>query len=473
MCSGFANISQARCCPRLHLLLAATVRLPTGLLAHIAYITPWALADVARVALVHGTEFNRTDATERDLQVILAAFDTLDDPFLQNKDLRAFMLRKAGEQLAWQVSDYQTMARTVALFTQTKSDRQLRYLIPGWDNDVFGYSLREYIGTAQLAWASAIYCSGFFDPNFFDTPDGKVAAQHVARSTVVEILDKHFAGDTAAFRAEEALVARRSRNLDPQLRRYTYNPLRGRPLLTDYGSNYFCPVPQLINSKVSPLGIYFTCLSHFEPGFADDVGHLFEQYVGRQLTLLPDATILPEILYKEHKSEARSIDWFVIFDELVLLVEVKSAIPTEPVRLGTPDAAVEIAKKLEVAYKQIDRTAFLIAEQHPAFRQIPNDRPVLGVVVTLEPYHLANNEFFRNLLPATDISISLGSIAEVEELVTVDDSSIATLLLERETDPQRSTWALADAFTGHHHCRNTVLDAAWDATPWASANRGR
>ena len=60
--------------------------------------TPWALADAARVSLAYGTEFNRADATDRDLLQILNAYSRFDDPFLRNEDLRAFMLRMAGEQ---------------------------------------------------------------------------------------------------------------------------------------------------------------------------------------------------------------------------------------------------------------------------------------------------------------------------------------------------------------------------------------
>jgi hypothetical protein len=36
---------------------------------------------------------------------------------------------------------------------------------------------------------------------------------------------------------------------------------------------------------------------------------------------------------------------------------VKSAIPTEPVRLGTPEAAGAVLAKLGKAFKQIDGTA--------------------------------------------------------------------------------------------------------------------
>jgi hypothetical protein len=66
----------------------------------------------------------------------------------------------------------------------------------------------------------------------------------------------------------------------------------------------------------------------------------------------------------------------------LLLVEVKSAIPTEPVRLGAPDAADAIVGKLGKAVSQIDITAQLIADRDPALAAVPPGRPVLGLAVS-------------------------------------------------------------------------------------------
>jgi hypothetical protein len=60
---------------------------------------------------------------------------------------------------------------------------------------------------------------------------------------------------------------------------------------------------------------------------------LFEQYVGRQLATIPNTQLYLEILYDEGK---RSVDWIVVCDNTVILVEVKSVRRTEAVRLGIP-----------------------------------------------------------------------------------------------------------------------------------------
>lgn len=98
----------------------------------------------------------------------------------------------------------------------------------------------------------------------------------------------------------------------------------------------------------------FTGLSRYGEGFARDLGHLFEQYIGRQLRLLPGSQVLGEVTYGPRNDRRKTVDWIVILPEVVLVVEVKSAIPTEPVRLGTPEAAGAVLVKLGKAFKQID-----------------------------------------------------------------------------------------------------------------------
>lgn len=146
--------------------------------------------------------------------------------------------------MTWQALEPQALARTAAIFTQTPLLKPAKYLRPGWDAEVFGCTLQEYVGTAQLVWVSAIKCAGRFDLALFDTPDGQLIARHLSRDTVTRVLDTHFATSTPQFRAANHTAEGRA-GRDGDLRRYTYNPLRGRPLLTGFGADYLCPMPQL------------------------------------------------------------------------------------------------------------------------------------------------------------------------------------------------------------------------------------
>jgi len=435
--------------------------------------TPWALADAARVSIVSGNEYRDTIPTDRDLLEILTAYIAFTDRALKSlgkpqQAIWELMLRMSGEQLAWQEQDYSDFARTAAILTQTTPNKAPRVMHPGWDTDMLGCPLSDYVGIAQILLGAAINNAGRFDPTWLDSPGAALICQAIPKPIILQVTDAHFATDTLAFRREEK-DNRRSR--DPELRRFEHNPLRSRPFLTGFGPAYLTPAPRAIIGKASPLGLYHTGVKVLGDAFAQDFGELLEQYVGRQLQLLTDVTVLPEITYRSGRSQRSSVDWIVIFDDLVLLVEVKSRRPTQELRLASERRVDELNRMLAHAYEQIDTTAKLIAERHSAFTQVPADRPALGLIITQEPFHVANAPFQRQHLPATDTSIAVAGVSELEGLVTVIDMPVSRILRDRAADEERSTWALQSALTGHEHCRNAVLDAAWNTYPWAPAAR--
>lgn len=439
--------------------------------------TPWALADVARVSLVSGNEHRSSRTTERDLLEMLAAYSALDDPFRSAEpttgSLMAFLLRTSGEQLTWQEPDYNTHGRTTALLCHTSPVKEARCIKPGWEADVFGCTIEQYVCVTQLLWGSALQTGGWFDPAWLDTQDAAPMRQRISRDELLRVVDQHFLTTVQDFRERERIQHQRS-HAPFQLRRFDFNPLRGRPVLAGFGPKYLCPSPQLSWAKASPAGIYYTAWERYGGDFATDLGDLFEQYVGRNLRLIPNVEVFPEINYKRGRGECKSVDWFVVFDDLVLLVEVKSTMPTNEVRLGTHEAVPVLLRKLKHAYTQINISAERVLSGDAAFREIPNDRPVLGMVVTLEPFHLANAPFQRQLFPETTIPVTVASASELEALVTISDQPISSLLLDLAADHERSTWSVSTALGGHEHRNNPVMDAGWAAsrlTPAPSKTR--
>jgi hypothetical protein len=217
--------------------------------------------------------------------------------------------------------------------------------------------------------------------------------------------------------------------------------------------------------KASPLGIYYAGLEKWGTQFSADLGELFEAYVGRQLGLLPDATVLPEIAYGRKNGE-RSVDWFAVFDDCVILVEVKSTRPTEPVRLGDAKLAAALDGILSKAVRQLNTSASFIRSRQPGFEGLPTDRLLLGLVVTMEPFHTVNTPFTHDYLPACDIPFRVCSVLELEQLVTVADISAGSLLLDLMTDPNKDGWSVHGALTGHAGARNKIIDDAWATYPW-------
>lgn len=203
--------------------------------------------------------------------------------------------------------------------------------------------------------------------------------------------------------------------------------------------------------------------------FARDMGHLFEAYIGRQLRLLPDAQVHPEITHRHGRKggqQLRSVDWIVEFSDLLLLVEVKATMPTEAVRLGDLDAAESAWAKLVKASEQIDAVAGYLRDGHEAYAHItPAGRPILGLVITLEPFYLVNA---YNFLPATTTPVYVASAEELERLVTVTSTTASQLMLQHHME-HAVGWHVRESFAGHTFEPNPIVESAWHRYPWSDS----
>lgn len=432
---------------------------------------PWALADVARVSLAASARGPRERATPHDLSYILAMYNNLDEPLRAEggglEQVEAFMLRVAGEQFSWQEQDYQAAARSAAVLLHTPfpPDTMPRCITPGWEHKMLGCSLAEYVSTARILWASALANQGRFNLAYIDGPNVDPEWKTIDPAMVRRTLDTHFAIAVTDFpKADRKHAAAAA--YDRRLRRFTFNPLRARPAVTGLGPDYLCPIPQLAWAKTTLAGLYFTGLERLGNRFPEELGHLFEQYVGRQLRLIPGATVIPEIVYTGGSTRDRGVDWIIVFDDLVLLVEVKSAAPTEENRLGGPEAWKAAAEKIGKGFTQIEGTAAKIKDRHPAFAAIPDDRRVLGLVVTREPFPTANWPDVHRLFPAISIQTSITGIAELERIVTMTDTTVDRFLCEIADDPQRRHYDLVTSLPRHTFGSNPVLDQGWRSLPW-------
>ncbi|MEV7123888.1 nuclease-related domain-containing protein [Kitasatospora griseola] len=433
---------------------------------------PWGMLDAAWMSIVRGTEFRDKPATPADLDDILQLYFALEDPMfrqLAGDRLTGFLLRTAGQQFVWQVPDLTELARPVAIFQQTKPNQpeKIKAITSGWDQRLLGCSLSDYIGAATLLCGFA-RASG----------EGRLDLQQASGpllgftelttpEAMAAVIDANFVTTASALRARaeeerrKAVVSGVAR-IDPALRRHTFNPLRERPVLSGFGPGYLVPVPAAVVAKVSPYGIYYSGFAEFGQAFADDLGDLFEQYVGRHLRLVADVQVYPEVVYRAND---KSVDWIVVFDDLVLLVEVKSARPTAALRLGPADWFKEIQGKLKKAFSQLQRTADLISSGHKAFAHIPADRPVLGMVVTMEEYHLVNSLEFRSVLPSTSFPVTVAAANELEEAVTQPD--LADLLRAGSVLP--AGWSLRHGLEGRTIPLNPILARAWEELPLTKA----
>ncbi|MEV3925850.1 hypothetical protein [Actinomadura coerulea] len=119
----------------------------------------WALADMARVSLAFGNEYRSHQPTMQDINVIHGMYLEMADPFVDEPPV-THLLRLAGQQLDWQVDHYQSQARTMAILGHTSTSKSLEVLNTGWEQELLGCSLSEYVAAVRLAFVIAVHHGG-------------------------------------------------------------------------------------------------------------------------------------------------------------------------------------------------------------------------------------------------------------------------------------------------------------------------
>lgn len=424
---------------------------------------PWALSDIARVSLIGGSEFLH-DATRDDLLQCAEDYRNLFDPKLgtdQPGAAAGFLLRIGYEQLLFRQPLKGEIARNMAIFEQTSPTRDLTVIKPGWDQDLLGCSLSQYAGIGFCVYAVTTQHRGQFTTSWFNDPTLQYITNHIPLDLMREVLDREFIGDRDYFRSLAAT------NAPSPFRRFDYNPLLGRPVVR-LNNRLMVPVPPQVIRKISPVGLWYSGYERWQKLFSEDVGHLFEQYVGRVLRTIPDAQVYPEVIY-DPKRNKRSVDWIVVWHNVILLVEVKATRATKDVRMGTDQGWTDLKGRLGYAYTQLATTSDLIEQRHSEFSHIPYDLPLVGLVVTMEPFPFIDGRPLRDMIGVNpSLPIRACSISDLEWLVCLPDRSVGDHLLNLMTDPAREGWeVLGQEFAGVEFAPSSVLDQAWNAFPWS------
>lgn len=166
---------------------------------------------------------------------------------------------------------------------------------------------------------------------------------------------------------------------------WAHNPLYEYPIVALEGGTYVVPSPLGILQRMSPQGMYFLGRDivagdgpHAFQNLASRLGLRYECYIGQQLGLLTHAEVLPEIVYD---NDQKSVDYIITTPEVVVLVEAKSTAPTQQTRAGVFPINGDLDRGINLACRQITRTAELIQSGHPKFSHLQGP-PLRGLVVT-------------------------------------------------------------------------------------------
>ena len=419
-------------------------------------IPPFAVAGVARAAAIWAND-NRPDQRIEEITIrrLCKAFIDVHDPFIDDMQLEAFFCRMANEQLTLQGALFNDVARTQALLVDAAAEYGSTLITESFWRSVIGCTTHELFAVALMLHASAIANRGRFDPTWLEQPNFDPIHKIIPKSTILDVFRKQFSATPKVLR-ELASIDQPQGNLE----RYAFNPLRTRPIVDCGNGPHVAPVAQLLMLRAGPGVLYYDAIKEGGRQFTSELGHVFQFYVGKQLRLT-QGKVYDEVVFDGQSGQQRSVDFIVELPEAVLLVECKAIPMRADGRRGQSQMHDDIAKTPGKAADQIDATVALIHSNHPAFAFVPRDRPLVGIIVTLDPYYVMS---VRKPL----VDTWLASIRDLEQLVTITSSSFGSFLLKRPTGihvPMVST-NLRDAKLG----RNVILDDAWVKLPFNPNN---
>src|SRR5260370_26926464 len=261
------------------------------------------------------------------------------------------LARIAYEQFPYQESIYEEMARPEPFFDDYSGRKKLEVISEESLTELLGASVRTAVAIVLILYTSAKLNAGFFVRSWLAQPMFSEVLDVVSRERILAVIDSVFASSSEQFKQQAAEAPPL-----PYLERYLFNPLTARPLLRLRDGRLVAPVLQTIGRKLSPIELYYLGIKRWGQAFARDMGELLEDYIGRQLATLPGVEVHPEVAYTERRNVINSVDWIVVFDDLVLLVEAKATRTPAAARAANVTAQGAYQATLGKAFKQINRT---------------------------------------------------------------------------------------------------------------------
>lgn len=446
------------------------VQFPDGTLNPFA---PHLVSGVAASVISRGYP-NGLAPTREQVAAACNMFFALEHPGAPGDDIftERLVARILYQQWPYRRVDLSHWARPVALFadTQPVASRSLGVLHGDWSTELLGGGVREFVSVGFLLYSAATSGHGY------PFPDGAESAAvydlHGGQRRFEGLVEQSFVSDIDVYKAErrtftDALVGTSAEKLVREP--FAFNPLVSRPLLRGIQDNLaIAPSVEDIALRTSCAGIVYEGLAKWEGGFTTDVGYLFEAYVGRQLGLLGAARVTPEVSYRIGRDNLMSVDWIVVHQAAVLLVECKSALPRRDIYEAS-DAFREAHEKIGRGIAQVNRTADAIARRVREFKDIPDDRPIVGIVVTLGNFESANDPAIRAHLANAEVPTSIAGIDFVERLVTLSAQDFESFVQQALTAAESNAYEPRGVLTGIEVSPNPILEAAFDSIPCIEA----
>lgn len=435
---------------------------------HRRNIHGFALAGIARTCLISSNEHRPTvEITDDHLSRLCLTYISVEERRRLVEDrsqdkpgwLVRFLLRTAYEQFPSQWSTIENLGRTYSLLHDFAQDVSDAPNPEAW-RDLLGVELDEFMRVGFTMLVAALNNQGVITRDTLRLDSMVPIFEPLTVDEFQAVLDNHFVGSLPELQRLGASKEVRGSE------RWSMNPLQARPIV-DTGAELMMPAPHFLIERFTTVKLYFTGLQAWGTRFSDALGRIFERYVEAQLALLEYAEVHGEVTYGP--DGAKSCDFIVVMEVLVLAIEVKIARPIQSFRLGLQEGIDDTLAKLSAAREQVARTVSLIREPNPAFEGIPVDRSIFGLVITLEPFYVQQtmqmSELFEKVDPPTQIICS----HELEKLVSglMSRPDVGARLLQamqedenRRADVNQATEGIGDIPA------NPILATSWDR--WAA-----
>ena len=300
-----------------------------------------------------------------------------------------------------------------------------------------------------------------FSVEWLDGPEYRSLEDVIDLDAVRRTFTEHLVTTLSEFK----VANRRSQDPLPSAqKKFAFNPLDDKPFIEGVIDVPIAPSAQAILLKALPPAIYHLALRALGKDFADDLGSVFQHYVGRQLGLVVgDRQVVPEVRYGSRQAKMDSCDWFLELPDLVVLIECKARQPIESLRTGGHDWLRSVQESIGKGTKQLNRSDSdmmrIIAEN----LSIDATKPRVGLVVTLEPFYLNQNWLIRDELPAADLPVGVVSVAELESLVPLNPDELSRVLRDAVEISQENVLLLNPALDAAAGRQNSLLVATWES----------
>jgi len=423
---------------------------------------PWAVSAIARDSLVCGNEWRSSVVNDQTLAGLMVDYtDAGDIP--DNASISQVMTPLLHEQFLYGESPFEEMCRVYALMDAPG-------LGPSFDwTELFGLELREAVRASFILWAWVGMNDGRYDPALLDQANLQEVFARAAPREHIELVARALTTTPEEARRSAERAGRRASVIGSQ----RFNPLLARPLVDLGSAGIWAPQTMLVNRALHPGNLYYRGRQAWGPRFTKDLGERVEAYTGKQLGLIASSDRLSgELEYGPKKARKKSVDWFWRTDRATVLVECKSARMTLGAREGGAELTEVVGQSLGKARSQLDESARLIREQFGPFKRFDKDLPIVGLVVTAEPFYLANSRLPEYGAPSSIPSLVV-SLRELEHWVTMTPEAALDKLLETLEHEQRKTWPFAQALDMKPgQVRNPILDEAWDQYAFTDLSSG-